>query len=75
MICYDLILNLNIHLNQYNINYIILKINNNFKMNLIDEMEYYQDKDHLVKYINVNLILINNIMQLKLFNLIKIILI
>ena len=44
-------------------------------MNLIYKMEYNQDKDHLEKYINVNLILINNIMQLNKYKIIKIILI
>ena len=52
----------------YKITYIISKINNNLKMNFIYKKEYYQDKDHLVKFINVNLIMINYIMQLKLFN-------
>ena len=37
-------------------------------MNLIYNKEFYQDKDHLEKYLNVNLILIINFMQLKLYN-------
>ena len=37
-------------------------------MNLILIMEYYQDKDHLEKYINVIVILIINFMQLKYYN-------
>ena len=31
----------------------------------------FQDKDHLVKYLNVNLILINNIMKLNKYKIIK----
>ena len=37
-------------------------------MNLIYNKEFYQDKDHLEKYLNVNLILIINFMQLKYYN-------
>ena len=34
-------------------------------MNLIYNKEYYQDKDHLEKYLNVKVNLIMNFMQLK----------
>ena len=44
-------------------------------MNLKYKKENIQDKDHLEKYIDVNLILINNIMQLNKYKIIKIILI
>ena len=37
-------------------------------MNLIYIKEYYQDKDHLEKYINVIVILIINFMQLNYYN-------
>ena len=37
-------------------------------MNLIYIKEYYQDKDHLEKYINVLVIIIINFMQLKYYN-------
>ena len=40
-------------------------------MNLIYNKEFYQDKDHLEKYLNVKVILINNFMQLKYYNLNK----
>ena len=33
-------------------------------MNLIYKKDYYQDKDHLEKYLNVKVILIMNFMQL-----------
>ena len=45
--------------------YIILKIKNNLKMNLILKMEYFQEKVDLVKLNNVKVILIKMIMQLK----------
>ena len=37
-------------------------------MNLIQNKEYYQDKDHLELYLNVLVILIMNFMQLKYYN-------
>ena len=37
-------------------------------MNLIQIMDYYQDKDHLELYLNVLVILIMNFMQLKFYN-------
>ena len=37
-------------------------------MNLIYNKEFYQDKDHLEKYLNVKVILIMNFMQLKYYN-------
>ena len=40
-------------------------------MNLIYIKEFYQDKDHLEKYLNVIVILIINFMQLKYYNLNK----
>ena len=40
-------------------------------MNLIYNKEFYQDKDHLEKYLNVIVILIINFMQLKYYNLNK----
>ena len=49
-------------------NYINLKLNNNQIMNLIYIKEFYQDKDHLEKYLNVIVILIINFMQLKYYN-------
>ena len=59
----------------YNNNYSILKLKNNLIMNLIYNKEFYQDKDHLEKYLNVLVILIKNNMQLKCYNLNKEILI
>ena len=44
-------------------------------MNLIYNKDYYQDKDHLEKYLNVKVILIMNFMQLNYKYLIKKILI
>ena len=41
-------------------------------MNLIQNKEYYQDKDHLEKYLNVKVILIMNFLQLKFYNLNKV---
>ena len=49
-------------------NYINLKLNNNLIQNLIYIKEFYQDKDHLEKYLNVIVILIINFMQLKYYN-------
>ena len=40
-------------------------------MNLIYNKDYYQDKEHMEKYLNVIVILIIYFMQLKLYNLIK----
>ena len=49
-------------------NYITLKINNNFKMNLNLIKEKYQDKEHLdyLNYVKVKLII--KIMQLNILN-------
>ena len=49
-------------------NYFNLRLNNNQIMNLIYIKEFYQDKDHLEKYLNVIVILIINFMQLKYYN-------
>ena len=40
-------------------------------MNLIQDKEFYQEKDHLELYLNVIVILIMNFMQLKFYNLNK----
>ena len=40
-------------------------------MNLIQNKEFYQDKEHMEKYLNVIVIIIMNFMQLKFYNLIK----
>ena len=41
-----------------------LKLKNNQIMNLIQIKDYYQDKEHMEKYLNVKVILIMNFMQL-----------
>ena len=37
-------------------------------MNLIQNKDYYQDKEHMEKYLNVKVILIIYFMQLKYYN-------
>ena len=48
--------------------YINFKLKNNQIMNLIQIKEYYQDKEHMEKYLNVKVILLMNFMQLKFYN-------
>ena len=58
-------------MNNYKINYLVLKVKNNSKMNLILKMEFYQVKDHLEKYINAKIQKTINIMQLNCYKLMK----
>ena len=45
------------HLMNYHKNYIIIKSNNNLKMNLILIIANFQDKEHLVQLKNVRVIM------------------
>ena len=51
--CQNLTLNKELNLMKFQINFIILKHNNNLIMNLIFKKEFYQVKDHLEFYLNV----------------------
>ena len=72
MECYNIILNKDIIFNKFYIKFIILKINNNLKKNLIFNKDNIQDKDHLELSKNVKVNLINYIMLLNIQNKINI---
>ena len=61
--CYNLILMIDIIFNKLIKIYMILKINNNLKKNLIFQQEYNQDKELLELLKDVKVKLIINIMQ------------